>query len=573
MSYTNVFGGELIFPSQLSFLLLTTGVSVQLQWPTEQQITGNNVVADFLNLNATVGGLNIDMPSALIAGTGNKTTINNVGANAFDVRDFTGGALQTIQPGEAWVIVLTDNSTSAGTWTTFQLGASVSVASASALAGAGIKAIATTLNQKINSTVKSTSPFTAISGDRATCLIYTAGAGTCNLTAAGTLGTDWFFMLRNSGSGTLNVLPPAGTIDGSASINLDPSDSCFIFTDGTDFFTVGLSAGSSIAFDFVSIPVPGSGDFTLSGANLNRISYRFTGLLTGNRRIVVPNTTQQYWVDNQTTGAFTLSVSTVAQGAPPQVPQGQTVITYCDSISVINASTSTSVSFPITIGQGGTGATTAAAAVANLGAVPTSRTITAGSGLSGGGDLTANRTLALDINSLATDATPDFAADFVPTFDTSAAANKKVLLETIYPVTLKTLQGTNFTFVNQGTDQTITGLTLPLLAAKNYLIEFCVRIFVTSSGYSFSWDPPAGTGLTGFGARAGLATPLSLTSTGATDVIDSQTAAARDAWITGEVYYNPSADGDLIFTVKQATADLNQADVSGSSWSRATIVP
>lgn len=399
MAFTNVFGGETIFPSQLSYLSITTAIDVTLQWPTEQQITGDNVVADFIDVDATVGSLNIDMPSALVTGTGNKATFNNVGANTFTVRDSTGGTIQSIAPGEVWIIVLRDNTTAAGLWRTFQMGASVSVASASALAGAGIKAIGALLNQKIDSDVEAATPFTVVDGDRAKCLVYTAGAGTANLTAAGTLGNDWFFMLRNSGSGTLNVLPPAGLIDGAASINLDPNDSAFIFTDGTDFFTVGLSSGSTLAFDFVSIPVPGSGDFVLSGANLDRIAYRFTGALTGNRRIVVPNTTQQYWVDNQTTNAFTLEIDTAA-GAGILVPQGQSLIVYCDSIDVINATSSTSVAFPITIGQGGTNATTVGAAQINLQVPPDSRLLTAGDGIIGGGDLTADRTFDFDLASI-----------------------------------------------------------------------------------------------------------------------------------------------------------------------------
>ena len=60
--------------------------------------------------------------------------------------------------------------------------------------------------------------------------------------------------------------------------------------------------------------------------------------------------------------------------------------------------------------------------------VPTSRTITAGAGLTGGGDLSANRTLALDINSLTADGTPDGATDYVATYDASATAIRKVLL-------------------------------------------------------------------------------------------------------------------------------------------------
>lgn len=49
----------------------------------------------------------------------------------------------------------------------------------------------------------------------------------------------------------------------------------------------------------------------------------------------------------------------------------------------------------VPLSAGGTGATDAATGLANLGGVPTTRTLTAGTGLSGGGDLSANRTLSL----------------------------------------------------------------------------------------------------------------------------------------------------------------------------------
>jgi hypothetical protein len=391
MSFTDVFGGETIFPSQLSYNSIITAVDVVLQWPREQQIEGVNVVADWMDIDASVASLNIDMPTATSTSTGNKVTFNNIGANSFTVRDSTGGTIQSVAPGEQWLLILRDNTTAAGLWRTSQLGATVSVASAGALAGAGIKAITTTLNQKIDSDVEGATPFTVVDGDRAKCLVYTAGAGTCNLPSPGVVGNDWFFMLRNSGSGTLNVVPPSGVIDGGASINLDPNDSAFIFTDGTDFFTVGLSTGSTIAFDFVSIAIPGSGDFVLSGANLNRISYRFTGALTGNRRIVVPNTTQQYWVDNQTSGSFDLEIDTAA-GAGQTIPQGESVIVYCDATDVINATSSTSISFPITIGQGGTNATDAATARGNLSAAFSGQDMIAGAGMVGGGTLAADRT-------------------------------------------------------------------------------------------------------------------------------------------------------------------------------------
>ena len=50
---------------------------------------------------------------------------------------------------------------------------------------------------------------------------------------------------------------------------------------------------------------------------------------------------------------------------------------------------------PVKVSQGGTNATTAAGARTNLAAAYNAITLTAGTGLSGGGDLTANRTFAI----------------------------------------------------------------------------------------------------------------------------------------------------------------------------------
>ena len=56
------------------------------------------------------------------------------------------------------------------------------------------------------------------------------------------------------------------------------------------------------------------------------------------------------------------------------------------------------------VANGGTGSTTAAGALTNLGAVPTTRTISSGTGLAGGGDLSTNRTLTVSYGSTSTTA-------------------------------------------------------------------------------------------------------------------------------------------------------------------------
>jgi hypothetical protein len=190
------------------------------------------------------------------------------------------------------------------------------------------------------------------------------------MAAAGTLGDNWFFQLRNEGTGALIVDPPGTqTINGSSTLTFQPGDSAVIFTDGNNFYTIGYGQAPVFAFDYTSISVAGTGNYTLSGSELNRIAYNFTGALTGNRSVIVPQTVQQYWVTNSTTGPYTLTVKTsIASGVA--VSQGARSILYCDSTNVVAADTG-GVSVPISVSDGGTGATTAGNALINLGGTAT----------------------------------------------------------------------------------------------------------------------------------------------------------------------------------------------------------
>lgn len=364
-SFTNTFGGTVVYPADVSYRAIALTANTTLTWPTELA-TDTNVVASIMDVTPSVGSLTIRMPDATQASVGQTALFFNVGASSFTVADNSGNTIQTIAAGEAWQIYLTGNSTVNGTWRPIQYGAGTSSASASALAGAGLKAITTTLNQAAPTTLLS-ADYTLSSVDRARVLVWNGGAGTFTMPSAAAAGNDWFFDARNSGSGGLTIAPSGGElINGQASLVFNPGDSARIITDGSNFYTIGYGQSATFSFDYVSISLTGQpSPYTLSGTNLNRIAYQFSGVLTANMEIIVPNTIQQYWVRNSTTGSYTLTVKT-SGGTGVVVVQNGAAIMYCDGTNVVEADTN-NVSSPIAISQGGTGATTAGTALINLG--------------------------------------------------------------------------------------------------------------------------------------------------------------------------------------------------------------
>lgn len=364
-SFTNTFGGTVVYPADVSYRAIALTANVTLTWPTELA-TNSNVVASIMDVTPSGAGFTIRMPDATQASVGQTALFFNVGASSFTVADNSGNTIQTIASGQAWQIYLTDNATVNGTWRPIQYGAGTSSASASALAGAGLKAITTTLNQSAPTTLLS-ADYTLTSVDRARVIVWNGGAGTFTMPSASTAGNDWFFDARNSGTGGLTIQPAGGElINGQANLVFNPGDSARIITDGINFYTIGYGQSATFSFDYVSISLTGQpSPYTLSGTNLNRIAYQFSGILTANMEIVVPNTIQQYWVRNSTTGSYTLTVKT-SGGTGVVVVQNGAAIMYCDGTNVVEADTN-NVSSPIAVSQGGTGATSAGAALVNLG--------------------------------------------------------------------------------------------------------------------------------------------------------------------------------------------------------------
>lgn len=115
-----------------------------------------------------------------------------------------------------------------------------------------------------------------------------------------------------------------------------------------------------------------SADVTLTALNgaddqSRSLCLACTGTLTGNRAVIVPTSSKMYIVTNGCTGAFTLTVKTVA-GSGVVVPQGYVSIVYCDATNVV-ALTASNEFTTIELGGGGIVDTTLSRASAGVVAV------------------------------------------------------------------------------------------------------------------------------------------------------------------------------------------------------------
>ena len=352
MSYVNPFTGQTLSPSQVGYEALTLSASTYLQWP----INGNdtNVVANIIQVTATTSGLNLLLPSALQVSTGQSVLIQNIGANSFTVTDISGNTLIAIASGVAQYIFLTNNTTNNGTWSTVTFGAGTSSANAAALAGYGLTAINTTLNQQYaesslfsNTTLNNTY--------RAQFLVWSSGVGTITLPSASTVGNGWFVIIRNGGSGIV-TLTPAGTdtIDTNVNQQLQLTESLVIVSNGVNGWNT-FAYGRSNVFAYTQLAkTVATGTYTLTAVEYANVVQEYFGVLTGNVIIVLPSTVQIYYLNNQTTGAYSLTFKTSSVGAATvTVPQLQTLTVVCDGTNVYNSSSASGGSITsLTVGTG-----------------------------------------------------------------------------------------------------------------------------------------------------------------------------------------------------------------------------
>ena len=340
MSYTNVFTGSTIYPTEVALTKLDMTANVVLQWPIEAPL-GEPLASEIVEItSSTSASWTIKVPDAMLVSVGQTILFNNRTGVAISVIDYNSTPIVSVPAGTQWQIYLATNTTQAGVWRQYQFGAATSTANAGALAGHGLVAEGSQLETAVIVVDFSTN-YTLVQDDHAAFYNCTSsGVTTLTLPDPVVIGTAWYVQVRNSGAGTLTV-DTTGTalIDGSATKVFSPGDSALLAHDGSDYYSVGFGQSAVFAFDYVEINVAGGSNYTLTGNELNRIAYQFTGLLTADITVIVPATVQQYWVYDNTTGGFDLSVATATQITPFAVTNGTRTITYCDGSNVVPAVT------------------------------------------------------------------------------------------------------------------------------------------------------------------------------------------------------------------------------------------
>ena len=338
-SYVSPFTGDVIQPTDVSYQSYTLTANLQLEWPSNTS-TINNPVARIMEITANSSSYSLIMPPANQVSVGQDSLIRNLGSNTFTVKDSSGGTIVSIASGKAEYIYITDNTTIAGIWGIINLGTGTSAPDAATLAGLGLLAQSTTLNQSHPAqTINNGDTFA--STDRAQTKVWAGGVGSATLPLASTLGNNWFTLIKNNGTGTFTVITTSpDVIDLQPQFQFQPNESAFIICDGTQYLTIGYGQSSTFLFSALVKAVT-SGTYTLTTQEAASIIQEYVGSLTGNVTIVYPPVVALYIVSNQTTAnSHSLSITTgVSGGANVSIPAGQQASVICDGSNFFNANT------------------------------------------------------------------------------------------------------------------------------------------------------------------------------------------------------------------------------------------
>jgi hypothetical protein len=338
-TYNSPFAGDVIQPTDVSYASYNISVDITLVWPINGNVS-TDVAARILNINPSSAGLSAYMPPANQVSVGLDALIKNPSAYSLDIVNADGGAITTIGAGEAKYIFVTDNSSTAGVWGVIDFGIGTSSPDASALAGSGLLATSSTLNQS-HPTSPLTSGYTFLSSDRALSKVWELGAGSVTLPASSSLGGNWFTIVKNNGTGTLTINTSGlDLIDTASNKDFQPNESAFILSTGTGYVTVGYGISTNFFFTAIVKPIT-SGAYSITAAEAQSVIQQYVGVLTGDVTVTYPPVVQLYVISNQVTAnGFSLTVTTGIGGSSTAlIPAGNQATVICDGVNFFNANT------------------------------------------------------------------------------------------------------------------------------------------------------------------------------------------------------------------------------------------
>lgn len=342
MSYTNVFSNNELPPSDVGLAIYTITADSLFTWPSYAE-SGLLTLASIVELKGSVSAA-LGLPPASQVSVGESVLFFNVGSVTYALLDFSGASVLTLAPGTAYLAYVQDNTSDAGVWEFIAYGSGTSEATAGTLAGSGLKAIGNKLAASIGAVVLN-SNFSLVDANRASMLLFTGGATALSLPLISTLSTDFFCHIKNNGTGTLTITPYVGqTIDGAASLTVQPAESCILLNDGaTAWVTVGLGRSTLYQYSNLTLDVSAGGTFTLTSAQAANKLLTFTGSPVAGVAVVVPGIVSVYYAANNLSTAQNVQVKT-ASDSGTLIGQSQRAVVLCDGVSVTSAQTAPTTS-------------------------------------------------------------------------------------------------------------------------------------------------------------------------------------------------------------------------------------
>lgn len=350
-TYTDVFGGDAVPPSQNGYAAVALTADTTFFWP--ELASGSNLIADIMEVTPDAAW-SMTFPAANVVSTGRDVLVRNLGSDTITLKDSAGGTIGTVAAGVSKYLYITDNSTVAGLWTVFTFGTGTSAADAATLAGYGLVATGSTLSQQY--TVTSTGVTTTVSTttDRARTIVFTnSGTVTCNLPSAASAGNGFFVNISNQGTGTV-TLDGSGseTIDGETTKDLAPGESCTVVCNAVLWASIGYGRSTQFQFTKLVLDISTGTPFTLSSVQASNKLIQTIGTITGAVVINVPAVVAVYYIQCSHTGAFSTTFKTAA-GAGVALSAGDRSILYCDGVDVVAAQTATAPAANLSGGSAG----------------------------------------------------------------------------------------------------------------------------------------------------------------------------------------------------------------------------